>query len=77
MAGKRGRCCLGKGSLLNLRFRRKKSARKHDTEHVTQVAFSEFWGFLGGVLCAVEGVCNLAVFPTVTLDYILELSGLR
>ena len=42
-----------------------------------QVAFSEFWGFLGGVLCAVEGVCNLAVFPTVTLDYLLELSGLR
>lgn len=41
-----------------------------------KVAFSEFWGFLGGVLCAVEGVCNLAVFPTVTLDYILELSGL-
>ena len=43
----------------------------------TQVAFSEFWGFLGGFLCAVEGVCNLAVFPTVTLDYLLELSGFR
>mmetsp|Transcript_72561 Transcript_72561/g.151531 ORF Transcript_72561/g.151531 Transcript_72561/m.151531 type:complete len:498 (+) Transcript_72561:69-1562(+) len=35
------------------------------------LAFSEFWGFMGGYFSLVEGVVNLAVFPTVTLDYLL------
>eukprot|EP00960_Hanusia_phi_P010544 308859-Hanusia_phi.AAC.6 len=37
------------------------------------LAFNEFWGFMGGYFSLVEGVVNLAVFPTVTLDYILVL----
>lgn len=37
------------------------------------LAFNEFWGFMGGFFAIVEGVANLAVFPTVTLDYILDL----
>jgi len=37
------------------------------------LAFNEFWGFMGGFFSIVEGVANLAVFPTVTLDYVLDL----
>jgi len=37
------------------------------------LAFNEFWGFMGGYFSLVEGCVNLAVFPTVTLDYLLVL----
>ena len=37
------------------------------------LAFNEFWGVMGGYFSLVEGCVNLAVFPTVTLEYILVL----
>lgn len=37
------------------------------------LAFNEFWGFMGGYFSLVEGCVNLAVFPTVTLDYLMVL----
>jgi amino acid transporter len=39
------------------------------------LAYNEFWGFMGGYFSIVEGVINLAVFPTVTLDYVMVLLG--
>ena len=37
------------------------------------LAFNDFWGFMGGYFSLVEGCVNLAVFPTVTLDYLMVL----
>ena len=41
------------------------------------LAYNEFWGFMGGYFSIVEGVINLAVFPTVTLDYVMVLPVAR